>query len=348
MNLVNSFRFSGFDWDVQRYSVNRDDFSGSEPSEYTFTLDTPVPVGESFIMIGTRSGNSVGENVFPTAELITDVSGNWTEVYVRIAGTDTFQNNHEIQVVTSPFFSVQKVVDYTATDSTMPVTETISSVDTSKTFLVGSVSTGDAIDETATMFELTNSTTVSIEKDTDFGAKFHYCIYAVEIEAGGASVTHGTVDITGTSATVNPAASDNTFCLFTWMCTNRGDADEMVRGAWNSNTEYEWHRNNSTGTTTVSYFFVTLPNTTNERLSENAGDFLQDTNIDVTISSTVVEKTFIAHGGYMNNTSLNSTESERNAFVTQALSDSTTVHLQRMVDDGNADVLVELQIVEVQ
>jgi len=336
-----------FDWDVQEY-ILYDAFSGSNPATNTITLDTPVPVGESFTMVSLCVSEERGKNFLVTAELQTPVSGEWTEVYCRREDSNGFDNYVIIKVITSKFFSVQMHTRYGYSDSAEPFTYTFSTVvDWGKTFLVGQLTGGENEDRCTAVFESTSTTSFTIDKDTDFGETISTVTYIVTIDYAGAEVEEISVSMSGTTASANLAnGQSNTWAIYTFYVTERDESDVIPLGKWNGNSQYDFSRVTSAGSTEINAFFITIPTLVVERKSFDAGDFPPQTLISETINSATVGKTLInpvTPSGWGNARPDITGVETRERHVSLYHQNSTTVQYRRSQDVSNANIFLSFE-----
>ena len=321
---------TGFDWNVQRGEVS---ISGGNQTSVV-SLVAPVPVGESFATIICQGADTRRERIMAMAVLQTVVGGNYTELRID-RGVETISNmSYAWQVVTSPAISVQMVERIDTAEGQTTDNATIDSVDLAKTFIVEtSAPNGNGDRTSAYRYELTTSTNLRVQKNIAFSESvFRYCAYVISIPA--ASVTRGTVNLTGTSVDVSLSAQDNTFCMWSNTIntsTNVNDAPRnAVQGRWIDNTTFRFERNDSSDTVAIAYEFVTIPGTSLQRVDmDSSSQVINQSITSVDLSKAVI---FVNSIGNMR-----SSETSPRA-CTHHLSSATNLQIDRNTDTGTFNV----------
>ncbi len=243
-------------------------------SSNTITLDTPVSVGESFV-IATCRGN-YRNSALARAELVTVVSGEYTQLTVS-RGATTDNCFIEWQVISGPRFIVQH--DVTNVNSTA-VTETINQVDLGEAFIVFSFSANDSRAERIyPRARFTNNQ--QIEFATDSGDVSNYATVSwYVVEWDGASVQSGLVTISDASATdaIDAVDLEEAFLLSTHYIGEHRSDRASLRGRISTTTQVEFVRGDTTGTAYASYFVIEHPDIfVQSGLADTTGTSITDT-----------------------------------------------------------------------
>ena len=312
--------------------------SASAPNEYNeITLPTPVPVGESFIMVSC-TGVSQPRRTIGQWTLIDSSGGNWTKMSVE------FENAHtdrvaEWQVITCPDFNVQQIkttVSGTSTDVS------ISSIDTSKSFVYHTNQHLPRIGESSWRSRFTSSTNVRFEGSSNNDSR-GATLFVIEWE--GATVRRGTTSMTGTSTSPTHTSVDlsKSFVLFSFYTDNTEvpeASDIATRCRQTNSTTVEFTRTTSNFTMWYSYEVIEHPLISVQRSSSTSA--FTDTNFS--ISSVDTSKSFLAVNPTLGNASLTGTGEQELSHNRHYFTSSTNVRVSRFLTNGR-DLNIHIQAV---
>jgi len=176
------------------------------------TLDTPVPVGKSFVIASVR-GTSTAARTLARVELTTVVDDEYTKLKATkdTGGNDSYV---EWQVISGDAFTVQSGINtYSATTET----QSISAVDLSSSFIVVSHHTSGSDTRNFVRARFTSSTEIEFLSHLTTAKSVSW--YVVEWE--GATVQRGltTVDSTTKDQSISAVDLGETFLLHTFYGT---------------------------------------------------------------------------------------------------------------------------------
>lgn len=223
------------------YVSDGDEFSGDDMpiilhggnESGVITLDTPVPVANSFIVV-TSSGTFAEMGA---AHLTGIVDGFYTTVTVT-------GNNVAWDVISHPDFTVQT--------GTTTGNVSISPVNLSNSFVIFSGTKDDH--NPMGRISFTSESEISVPSS---------CVAWYVVEWEGATVYSGTSTISSTSVDQNIGATitDNrTLLLYTWSGGGTDGRYNSIDGRFNSNSELRFERSrNTSNDVTIDWFVITHP-----------------------------------------------------------------------------------------
>ncbi len=231
---------------------------GDEVGTTTITLDTPAPVGETFLLASTRNAWTAYSHVNVRVDPRTVIDDTYTQLEFTRTGT-VFSAVIAWQVVTGSDLHVQTgVTSVTGTETT----ETIDAVDRDQSFITFSVSGGVNGEDATFRLMFTSDTEIRISRHEATGTRD---VRWFVVEWPGVSVRHGTYTISGNDsiATVDvspPVNQSQSFLLHNYQSTvnNSTPADNLTRGTIVAAGDTLVFRRNSTHTRAIhgSYFLV--------------------------------------------------------------------------------------------
>ena len=177
------------------------------------TLDTPVPVGQSFPVCSMRSPNVRTDQILYTATLQGEVSGNYTELAINNVSSSAI-TTVEWQVISGDVFTVQtrETVFSPGDPGDTVLTETVDAVDLNKTFVVLSARSPGLADagspnEAYVSANMADDTTLRMERsDAPDSGDLEVRAYVVEMD--GANVQAGGFGISALANTDPISAVD--------------------------------------------------------------------------------------------------------------------------------------------
>lgn len=326
---------AGVDISVQHYTVSQ---SGSNPATAIITLNEPVPVGQSFAHIHMRVSDQFGHTAHAIARLQNIVNGHYTECLVLSESGGGYQNSYNVQIITSPDFSVQTVSFDQQPGDLSPFTHSISAADLNHSFIVPSFTGGNQPRRSVMRVYLSSDTNVETRTGISFfGENLSACHYVVSCPK--INVQPGLVTLEGVSVTVPVANNtENTICLFSYYVDesagNTTDADfQSIRGHWVSNSLYQFSREVAGAPIYISFFMITIPQTNLLRLDHayqtDGTESIQ--NITIPNIGSDMSKVWVAVPSMLGNTQADA-GSVRQAFVMQHVTSPTNLQLSSSVD----------------
>jgi len=253
------------------------------------TLDTPVPVGQSFVITSIRSPRSSCAEALARVELTTVVSGEYTKLKAtRNTGGSGLDTHVKWQVISGSQFTVQSGIStYSATTET----ESINAVTLSRAFIVLSNHTAGSDQRNLVRARFTSSTEIELRSHLTSAKSVSWYV----VEWNGATVQSGlvTVDSTTKNQSISSVTLSQTFLLFSFYGTT-----DLTYRAWPSghlssttNIQFLKHQHWSGQHPLVSYFVVSHPELSVQRGSMS----ISGSSVTSTLGSAVdVDRSFTA------------------------------------------------------
>jgi len=285
-------------------------------STSTVTLDTPVDDGKSWLLVSYSTEYPQITRMFAKAELSDISDGQYTKISFERG--DSFSNVYvSWEVISGDEFTVQ--TGETSMQGSTSETETITEVDTDKSFVVLStkgVGTGTGLQYVPRAY-LSDSTTLTLNCSASDSSDYTIARWYV-VEWSGANVQSGTLSQTGVDTDVTITAVDlsKSFLLFNYSGPSFNTSSvNHISGNLTSTTNINFERGGISitisGTNYISWFVIS-----HDGLSVQSGDVsITGTSSTDTITSVNLEVDYIAY------------------THTQELTDSTTVSIERFNGD---------------
>lgn len=254
------------------------------------SLDTPVPVGKSFVIASCRSTVYECYKSLAEVRLTTPVGGCYTKIKAtrgQIGGTVYV----EWQVITGDDFAVQEG-ETSFSDGENTQLETINEVDLSKTFLVLSNFNYGSCEPYFGHVKGRFTSSTQLEFMNGIGTETYYpTVYWYVVEWEGASVQSGLVSVSTNVNTdsINQVNLNKAFLIFNYRATDSTYvARSICRGRFSANNQVEFKRGGSTDAIFVSYFVVEHPGISVQsglkEITDYSSSFTLTTPIDVSKS----------------------------------------------------------------
>jgi len=253
-----------FRWRKTDVGVQRGLISLVGITEYEVTLDTPVPVGKSFVIASCRSNRSEVDCALAEVRLTTPVNGNYTKIKAT-RYSDLGNCYVEWQAISGDDFTVQEG-ETSFSDGDETHEETINAVNLSKSFIVLSLRADFSTCEPYFNFIRSRFlSTTQIELSVYSGSTTYYPVtYWYVVEWEGATVQSGLVTVSTDVNTdsINEVNLDKALLVFNykvWAQSFVGRA--LCRGRLSANNEVEFRRgvSNTSRPMYISYFAIEHP-----------------------------------------------------------------------------------------
>ena len=315
----------------------------SVPDTYNeITLPTPVPVGESFIMV-SATGTEQPRRTHGKWTLIDASGGNWTKMKAEFTNAHNDRMIHW-QVVTCPDFNVQQIE---LSPSGTSHNQSISSVNFSSTFVYHTNVHSSRLYESAYSATLTSSTNVNFERTVSGSASWDTTLFVVDW--AGADVSRTTINLSSASTTTSVSGinRNSSFVLYSFSTSQvAGDipesSDALTRMYLSSDTTLETQRGTSGGS--LRYYIQIISHPLISVQYDTATSAFSSVNFS--ISSVDTSRSFIALNPIFGNgyTPSGNSGGLELGFNRWNFTSSTNAQKNRFLTNGR-DIALALQVV---
>jgi hypothetical protein len=288
--------------------------------EQTINID-PVDVSKSYIFISTV-GDNQADDIFYTVEFVNNSS-------IIIKREDGGANNGQVvwQVVTDSNATV--IHGATSITGTASVTENISSVDLSKTFLIttfrSDYANNSSLNRTWTTGKFNSSTQLQFEVDATPTTPVIINYQVVTIS--DATVQSGSIELVGVNsnpATISSVDPTKAFLVFSTRTSSSALSDSYHRGRISSPTEVDIRKHRDGGVSVAEFFVIECDRFSVQNISgsaSNLNDEFYDFTTPVDLSRSIV---------IGSHTSSGTGTTQRNAQANFSFEDNDTVHRYKL------------------
>lgn len=317
-----------FDFNVQRGEAHLT--TGNNSIE--ITLDTPVPVGESFATISSRGDSGSNYRILGYITLIDIVNDHYTKIRIEKDTGTSSESWHSWEVVTCDEFTVEQVTTKIDSNETVK-TETINEIDLSKTFILFSgIGDNDANDgrNIAIRASFDNNTSTRFQRNTSRSSP-HF-INAFIITIPDSKVQSGTVSVSnrGNVDNIEEVNMEKSFLVASWISTAQSSNPNrfFIQGNIITPTQVEFSRTVTNDNIDIHYFVIENPRLKVSKVTA----YLPSTETNRYVKLNNVNKSFFATFGNFTNAQTTET-STSDSYVTASLSENN-VEFKRYRDEG--------------